>query len=66
MVDGIAKRLNACLEAVRAVLSVDRSYLDEAFKAIDHHYGSVDHYRRAELTLSDLGLVKLKTLLLEP
>ena len=64
-IDDYAKRSNVSRDAARAVLSVDRAYLDEAFTAITQKYGSTDNYRRTELALSDRDVVSLKARLLE-
>jgi protein-tyrosine phosphatase len=52
------------LAAAAALLSVERSYLDRAFEAIDKEYGSLDGYRRTALKLTDDDLARLKKRLL--
>lgn len=64
-IDDYARRSNVSRDAARAVLSVDRAYLDGAFTAINQKYGSIDNYRRTELAVSDRDVASLKALLLE-
>lgn len=52
------------LAAAHALLSVERSYLDRAFAAIDKEYGSFEGYRRTALKLTDDDVARLKKRLL--
>ena len=63
---GAARSLKTSIEAARALLAVDKSYLLAALKEIDDRYGSLDNYRRTQLGVSDAGLAELKTRVLEP
>ena len=65
-VDARAKELNASPAAVRALIGVERAYLDTAFQSIDQTFGSLDAYRRAALGLSDDDFSRLRSQLLEP
>jgi protein-tyrosine phosphatase len=60
----LAARSMVSEDAVRALLGVDRSYLDAAFAAIDGRFGSFDAYRRTALGLTDADLARLKERLL--
>lgn len=51
-------------EAVRALFAVDERYLNEAFAAIDEHYGSLDNYLTTGLGLGSAEREKLRTVLL--
>ena len=61
-----ARTLNTSIEAARALIAVDRSYLLAALQEIDDRYGSIDNYRRTQLGVSDAGLAELKARVLEP
>lgn len=52
-------------EVVRAIMGVDRRYLDAAFDAIERRSGALDTYYRKELGLSDSDLARLKAIYLE-
>ena len=52
-------------EAVRALFAVNESYLNEAFAAIDEHYGSLDNYLSSGLGLGTEERAKLRNLLLQ-
>jgi protein-tyrosine phosphatase len=51
---------------VRALLGVEAAYLQAAFDAIDHEYGSFAAYARDGLGLSDADIAQLRKQLLEP
>lgn len=51
-------------EAVRALFAVDERYLEEAFSAIDEHYGSLDNYLTTGLGLGAAERARLRALLL--
>lgn len=51
-------------EAVRALFAVEASYLNEAFAAIDEHYGSMDNYLQQGLGIGSEERQQLRTLLL--
>lgn len=53
-------------EAARALLGVDKEYLDAALAAIDLKYGSFDQYRREALGVSDAEAEQLRAGLLTP
>ena len=63
---GGARSLKTSVEAARALLAVDKSYLLAALNEIDDRYGSLDNYRRSQLEMSDAGLAELKARVLEP
>jgi protein-tyrosine phosphatase len=63
---GASRSLKTSIEAARALLAVDKSYLLAALKEIDDRYGSLDKYRRTQLAMSDAGLGELKARVLEP
>ena len=52
-------------EAIRALFAVDERYLNEAFAAIDEHYGSLDNYLSSGLGLGEAERSRLRELLLE-
>jgi len=54
------------MEALKPVITVDRSYLESAFASIEKHYGTFDEYRRRKLHFSDADVEKLRTRYLEP
>jgi protein tyrosine/serine phosphatase len=64
-VTAMATELKAKPEAVRAVLRVERSYLEAALQTIERDFQSLDNYRRSKLELSDQDLLRLKARLLE-
>ena len=53
-------------EAMRALMGVDKSYLDAALAAIDARYGSFDRYRHDALGISDAEAKALQNKLLTP
>ena len=59
-------QLKTSIEAARALLAVDKSYLLAALNEIDDRYDSLDNYRRTQLGVSDAGLAELKARVLEP
>jgi protein-tyrosine phosphatase len=61
----ISSFFRANSEAVRAIFAVEERYLNEAFIAIDEHYGSMDNYLTAGLGLGEVERQKLRGLLLQ-
>lgn len=53
-------------EAVRALFEVDRAYLQEAFTAMEEHYGSVDNYFKEGLGIGAEERQRLREILLMP
>jgi protein-tyrosine phosphatase len=55
----------AVTAVARALLGVDPAYLQAAFAAIDHEYGSFDAYVRCGLGLGEADIAQLRELLLD-
>uniref|UniRef100_UPI003564CFFC tyrosine-protein phosphatase n=1 Tax=Litorivivens sp. TaxID=2020868 RepID=UPI003564CFFC len=51
-------------EAVRALFGVQERYLNEAFAAIDEHYGSMDNYLQQGLGVGPVERQQLRDILL--
>ena len=60
-----ASLFQADAEALRPILGVEERFLNEAFLAIDEHYGSVDNYLTEGLGLTPDKRQQLRDLLLE-
>ena len=52
-------------EALRPILGVEERFINEAFSAIEEHYGSIDNYLEKGLGLTAEKRTRLKNLLLE-
>jgi protein-tyrosine phosphatase len=52
-------------EALRPILGVEAVFLEEAFNAIEDHYGSTDNYLKLGLGLDEDKLQQLRDLLTE-
>lgn len=65
-VQATADAMHLSPEAARALVGVDRSYLERALRTIDERYGSMDAYRRTMLGLSDDDVAQLRRRLLTP
>jgi protein-tyrosine phosphatase len=61
-----ARGMKMSVDAARALLTVDRSYLQAALAEVHGRYTSLDNYRRTQLDLSDADLARLETRMLEP
>ncbi|MCH2173435.1 tyrosine-protein phosphatase [Myxococcota bacterium] len=53
-------------DQLRAVMGVERSYLEAAFEEIDKQYGSFDTYRREMLGIDDVQLAAFRKMALSP
>lgn len=60
-----ASLFQADAEALRPILGVEERYLNEAFLAIEEHYGSIENYLEAGLGLTPEKREQLKAILLE-